>query len=224
MSQLQQLLQEADLKRQQQIKNPEHNLLSNSLQNTKYQFLSDSLAFLNCTLSPSAICLILGYSEAFDYMLSFTKKEPFEITEETIKNMHSLIFSHFPERLKTEYRTVPFQEKEFGYRSPSPNDLTHVMRHFTDQYRSSCTTLHPIELCAMMTKRFLDIHPFMEGNEAIAFLLMNAILLHHGYPIIAIPLSLREQFLSALNLARTEYDMDPLCILFSKLVLASYHE
>lgn len=42
----------------------------------------------------------------------------------------------------------------------------------------------PIELAAIFHHRFVQIHPFAEGNGRTARLLMNAILMRHGYPFI----------------------------------------
>lgn len=250
MSRLQQLLQEIDHKKDQYKQNDFESLLSShDFYLKKCQFFSDSLAFSNILLSSSQIDSILkgsfetelisnsttdsssnqeilhavtGYAKAFDYILSLIEEKPLEITEDKICKIHHLIFSDYESAPLNTYRTIAFQEPVFGYRSPEPEDLDHIMRHFADQFRSSCTTLHPVELSAMMTKRLLDMHPFTEGNTRIAYLLMNLILMHYGYPMISIPIEQKETFLSALNIARTSYDMDPLCIFFCKLVLDCY--
>ena len=251
MSKLQQLLQQIDDKKDQtNHKDLESFFSSQKFYFAKCQFLSDSLAFSDLIVSPTQVDAILkhsfqtntssfssscsslkqeilytvtGYGKAFDFILSLIKEVPLEITEDKICKMHHLIFSDYECIPPDTYRTIEFQEPIFGYHSPAPDDLDHIMKHFADQFRSSSTTLHPIELSALMGKRFLDMHPFLEGNHRIAFLLMNLILLYHGYPIISIPVLQKEAFLSALHIARTSYDMDPLCILIAHLVLDCYH-
>jgi Fic family protein len=42
--------------------------------------------------------------------------------------------------------------------------------------------LRPIELAAVFHHKIVCIHPFFEGNGRVARLLMNCILLKHGYP------------------------------------------
>lgn len=58
----------------------------------------------------------------------------------------------------------------------------------------------PIELAAIFHHRFVAIHPFAEGNGRTARLLMNAILMRHGYPfIINISYRDRARYLRALS-------------------------
>ena len=43
--------------------------------------------------------------------------------------------------------------------------------------------MHPVLLAAEMHERLVTIHPFIDGNGRTARLLMNLILLRHGYTI-----------------------------------------
>ena len=243
MSHLQQLLQRVDAQKEQlKTINTTIEGATGIIQptfNEKCRFLSDSLAFSNLFVSKEQIKEILsssdsslfkeqtqeifhtvtGYAKAFDFMVLLSKQQPLEITEDVIKHFHHLLFSDFENAPSDAYRTIHFFDENTGYRSPSPEDLSHVMPHLGDQFRSSKTTLHPVELSAMMSKRVLDIHPFMEGNKRIAHLMMNVILLHYGYPMISISKENQKNYESALHIARTEYDMEPFSILLATLLL-----
>lgn len=48
-------------------------------------------------------------------------------------------------------------------------------------------TMHPVLLAAEMHERVVTIHPFIDGNGRTSRLVMNLILLQHGYPIANIP-------------------------------------
>jgi Fic family protein len=52
--------------------------------------------------------------------------------------------------------------------------------------RENPEELTPIELAAVFHHRFVQIHPFTDGNERMSRLLMNAVLLRHGYPLRAL--------------------------------------
>ena len=247
MSKLNDILQKVDAQKSKNT-NATADMLKNNelLLDKKYDFLSNSLAFSNIIISKEEVkalllsndmissdtkkdkksdssdCasrIIIGYSKAFDFMLELSKQQPLAITEDAIKHFHHLLYSELEQSPADTYRMSNFIEKETGYRSPSFEDLPHVMAHLADQYRSSCTTLHPVELSAMMSKRVLDIHPFTEGNEAIAHLVMNLILLYYGYDMVTLPVSKQEAYRLAIHIARTEYDMDPLCIFLAELLL-----
>lgn len=200
------------------------------------QFLSDSLAFSHIIVSKEDVHtilttqsdestydehsrIVLGYRAAFDFMLQVAKRDPLEISESFLKQLHHLIFSYYESIPTDQYRTTEYVDIMTNYHSPSPLDLDHVMPHLGDQFRSSLATLHPVELSAMMTKRMLDIHPFPEGNHRIAHLIMNVILIHYGYPVISIPPCRQEEYNNAILIARTDYDMDPLSLLFATLLI-----
>ena len=50
-------------------------------------------------------------------------------------------------------------------------------------YEANKDSLHPVVLAAQMHEKFVSIHPFIDGNGRTARLLMNLILMQHGYPI-----------------------------------------
>jgi len=50
-------------------------------------------------------------------------------------------------------------------------------------------------------KRFVFIHPFIDGNGRVARLLMNLILIRHGYPVAIIPPILRSEYITLLEIA-----------------------
>ena len=61
--------------------------------------------------------------------------------------------------------------------------------------------LTPVELTALFHYRYIRIHPFEDGNGRIARLLMNFILLRHGYPMIVIRSKNKKTYLDALGKA-----------------------
>jgi Fic family protein len=51
---------------------------------------------------------------------------------------------------------------------------------FYDQHHDK---LHPVILAAEMHQRLVTIHPFIDGNGRTSRLIMNLILLQHGFPL-----------------------------------------
>lgn len=163
--------------------------------------------------------LICGFDDALSYTLSFAIKKPLELSEDNIKHLHHLIFSYTINPPSDDYRTFSYRDKKTGFPSPNPEDLPHVMAHLSDQLFSSLTTLHPVELAAMMTKRVLDIQAFPDGNTLLAPLMTNLILRSYGYQMVFIPFSKQEEFAHTLATTRTKYDMEPFSIFIAECLL-----
>ncbi len=156
------------------------------------------------------------YEDANQRILSLALQEKISITEQLIKQFHHTLFSDSSD----EYRSIDLPPTN-GYHHPPKEELDHIMRHLADQFRSSVSTLHPIELASMMHKRVLDIQPFTKGNEEIAFLLMNTILLSYGYTPFVQTKETKSPYEKAIVIARTEYDMEPLSLVIAHGVLSS---
>lgn len=56
------------------------------------------------------------------------------------------------------------------------------MDHLIQWYESHKDLINPVELAALFHFKFVYIHPFSDGNGRTARLLMNFILMQHGYP------------------------------------------
>ena len=59
--------------------------------------------------------------------------------------------------------------------------------------------MHPVELAAELHKRFVYIHPFVDGNGRVARLLMNLSLMRNEYNIALIPAVTRSEYVAALE-------------------------
>ncbi len=57
------------------------------------------------------------------------------------------------------------------------------MDGFFKWYEGNREALHPVVLSAEIHERLVTIHPFVDGNGRTSRLLMNLILLQHGYPV-----------------------------------------
>ena len=156
----------------------------------------------------------VGHGAAYDFMLTLARQQNLTITEDVIQNLHRLFYQKVNADQAGSYRTIQVYISGTQYLPPAPDDVPRLMKHLTDQIHFSQTTLHPVELAAMAHKRFVDIHPFIDGNGRTARLLMNLILVHNGYGIVSIPPVLRNDYINALSASRKLNDMEP----FSKLI------
>ncbi|MCY4514883.1 MAG: Fic family protein [Candidatus Tectomicrobia bacterium] len=111
-----------------------------------------------------------------------------------------------------EYKALPNNVKtstgETYYFTP-PEQVPQQMTDLIDWYREQQSAgTHPVILAAVFHYRFVRIHPFDDGNGRMARLLMNMILMRHGYTVAVIPIDKRNQYIQQLErIDRTE---DPL--------------
>ena len=75
-----------------------------------------------------------------------------------------------------------------------------------DWYRKQeAANEHPVIIAATFHYRLVRIHPFDDGNGRMARLLMNLILIKHGYTVAIIPDSERSRYIEQLErIDRTE--------------------
>ena len=85
----------------------------------------------------------------------------------------------------------------------SPEETPALMADLIQWYNQAEADgkLTPVELAALFHYRYIRIHPFEDGNGRIARLLMNYILLRHGYPMIVIRSKNKKTYLDALGKA-----------------------
>jgi Fic family protein len=87
----------------------------------------------------------------------------------------------------------------FDYASPeeTPSMMADLVSWFRAEEEKRA--FNPVETAALCHYRYIRIHPFEDGNGRIARLLVNYILLRHGFPMIVIPSSARSNYLEALE-------------------------
>jgi Fic family protein len=87
----------------------------------------------------------------------------------------------------------------FDYASPeeTPSLMGDLVKWYNSEEQKA--VLSPVELAALFHYRYIRIHPFEDGNGRIARLLVNYILLRHGYPMVVIPTADRKNYLNFLS-------------------------
>ncbi|MCL2131907.1 MAG: Fic family protein [Lentimicrobiaceae bacterium] len=87
----------------------------------------------------------------------------------------------------------------FNYASleETPALMADLVKWYNEEEQKGILSV--IELSALFHYRYIRIHPFEDGNGRIARLLVNYILHRHGYPMIVIPTTDRNNYLDILN-------------------------
>ena len=110
-----------------------------------------------------------------------------------------------------EYKTQPNNVRTSTgeiYYFASPEQVKPAMSDLIDWYRKKeKESEHPIVMAATVHYRFIRIHPFDDGNGRMARLLMNMILIKHGYTVAIIPIDQRDQYIQTLEQVDKDEDL-----------------
>lgn len=109
------------------------------------------------------------------------------LNESLILQLHGLILRGIDRDNAGRYRSVPVMISGSRHIPPQPWQVPLLMEQCLSWYETQRPLLHPVVIAAEMHERIATIHPFIDGNGRTARLVMNLILLQHGYPIANIP-------------------------------------
>lgn len=122
-----------------------------------------------------------------------------DITEEKILHLHRLILKGI-EPDAGKYRVSGVIVTGAMFTPPRSSKVPQLTKELLDWLKKNIDEYSPIELAARFHHKFVQIHPFSEGNGRIARLLLNAILLKNSYPfLINITYKDRGKYLTALQ-------------------------
>lgn len=124
-----------------------------------------------------------------------------KVTERNVKEIHSLILKGIDSDYAGRYRDIQVRITGSSHTPPGPLLLPQLMERFTKE-RLLKAKGHPIEQAALAHFDLASIHPFVDGNGRTARLLMNLILLKHGYFPAVILRNDRKRYYDALEKGR----------------------
>ncbi|WP_079710135.1 Fic family protein [Paraliobacillus ryukyuensis] len=144
------------------------------------------------------------------------KKEP--ITERSIKDLHGIILYGIDNSNAGVYRNDNAIISGASHTPPPFLSVPQEMSRLMDWYQQE-NTMHPVEKAAVLHSKFVNIHPFVDGNGRTARLLMNLELFKSGYLPIIIEKEHRSEYYRVLDIAEVSGNYDP----FANF-LANYEE
>jgi Fic family protein len=147
--------------------------------------------------SLSEILEAKNHPDAITYVETLTTRN---LGEMEIQTLHQLIMKGI---LKDagHYRTGDVRITGTDYVPPPAYEVPLLIQQMIEQYNRNPDELLPIELAAWLHHRFVQIHPFVDGNGRVARLLLNLALLRGGYPFTTIRRVDRKKYYAALHRA-----------------------
>lgn len=124
----------------------------------------------------------LNHQEAIDYIKELMQRNVI-INQRELLSIHNLILRGIHPNDAGKYHKVQVMIKGSGHMPPQPFLIDKEMEAYFIWYEKNKKHLHPVILAAEMHERLVTIHPFIDGNGRTSRLIMNLILLQHGYVI-----------------------------------------
>lgn len=144
----------------------------------------------------------VGHAKAYDYLYELNRDEP--VTEAMICNIHRLFYQQIDVEKAGEYRKVPVFISGSKFAVAPVAEISKRMKQLVHWYNNNENKLHPIILAAEFHKRFVFIHPFIDGNGRVARLLMNLSLMRNDYNIAIVPAVTRAEYIEVLEKAHND--------------------
>lgn len=161
---------------------------------------------------------ITGHNEAINELMEVVKaKTP--LTESFLRQMHVLLLrERYESKAMTQdgvatskwievgqYKTQPNHVVTVSgetFRFAGPYEVSGKMQSLVEQANTTAASATDgLLLAAKLHYEFVLIHPFDDGNGRMARLLMNLVLMSHGYPPAIIKTDEKEAYFSALRQA-----------------------
>jgi len=136
-------------------------------------------------------------AKAFDLIENIAKKKK-TIDHVTIQQIHEVVTAGILEEAG-KYRSTNVRITGAVKTPPDWSKIVKLMDGLTEKLLESRT--HPIEIAAYLHHRFVDIHPFIDGNGRVARLLTNLYLTALGYPPIVLKTEERGKYYRFLRAA-----------------------
>ncbi len=186
-------------------------------------------------LSPGVLPMLEAQMEGLEMVTEYVR-EGFPLTTSFIKEIHALIARAQPYYEATDslrrpiraklnhgsFKTLPNNVKlsdgsllEFA----PPEQVDGEIERLVDWY-NRMSDVHPVISAAWLHHRFVQIHPFQDGNGRVARALTLLSFGRAKYPPLVVDRDSRDRYLQALNQANGG-DLTPLGRLFVKLAMRS---
>lgn len=158
----------------------------------------------------------VGHRDAFLYVQDIATKD-IPISENVIKNIHSLVLINRPED-KGTYRRIPVRIMG-AYTEPlQPYMVQPALEGLLLEDKKRAETMNIIERIARFHLEFEGIHPFIDGNGRTGRLILNLDLIRNGYPPIKVRFTDRKRYYEVFDAYYRDNDASKMIALIAEYV------
>ncbi|MFH0876275.1 MAG: Fic family protein [archaeon] len=156
--------------------------------------------------------------EALDYLKKYSGK----ITIEFIEKVNEILTKNTGVVYPGRIRFFPVKIEGADYIPPDEKEVTPLLKEMIGFYYKYKKKYHPFVMACLIHAKFVEIHPFEDGNGRCARALMNWILIKGGYPKLFIPVKKRQQYYWAIDLHNAKKYKE-YCNMMFELMLDQIH-
>lgn len=156
---------------------------------------------------------VTNHSKAIDFVISLVNNS--EIKETDVLNIHGIILDRIDPQNADFYRRSSVRISGTNYMPPNAVKVPLLMQEI---YKLLNTKGEPIEFAATIHQKFVDIHPFIDGNGRTARLLMNLYLMRNNYPPIILLKLERKKYIRTIIQNQVEKNPNPFINFVAKAV------
>ena len=151
-----------------------------------------------------------GVNEAIEYI----RKTKEHVSIELIKKIHQIVFKNSKSfagelRKKGEEVVVQSSTGEILHEGAPQIRVLGLLKELVEWYEKNKNKYDGLILAAVIHNQFENIHPFADGNGRVGRILMNNILIKHGYPPVNISLEDRLEYYETLQRYEKEQNIRP---------------
>jgi len=184
--------------------------------------LKETAMMLDHNLSPKSKQLreiheIENYVKVLNYVRKYDKR----INKKFILKLHELIQRNIDDNTAGNFRRISVGISGSKWEPCPAISVEEELDELLGWYRENEKNKNPFELAGIFNHRFLQTHPFVDGNGRVARELYNFILRRNGFPPIIVPVERRDDYMDYLEKA-DEGDPGPLLRFYFQLLVTDY--
>lgn len=160
---------------------------------------------------------VTNHLKAINFIRSVVVNGHQFVTEDTIRDIHRIILAGINDTWAGNYRQAQVFIRGASVEPPKASDVPIKMMELME-WLQGIQGEHPVKIASDFHFRFVEIHPFMDGNGRTARLLSNLILLGHGYPMMIIKTNERKVYMDAIEKGTLTHDLTDFYTVLSQAV------
>jgi len=162
-----------------------------------------------------------NHKEALDFLYDLvSQRKKITISEHLIKNLHSIILEDIDKKIAGIYRKTDVFITGSDHKPPSAIEVSAKMGELISWSNKNHNKMDIVEFATVFHHKFVQIHPFQDGNGRTGRLLMNIFLMQTGYPLTIIQNNDRQKYYRVLALA-DQGKLEPLVNFIAQAALRS---
>jgi Fic family protein len=138
----------------------------------------------------------LNGREALEHLKSYKGK----LTIEFIEKINEILTKNTGVIYPGRVRFFPVKIEGTDFMPPDEKEIPKLLKEMIKFYHDNKNKFHPFVLACLIHAKFVEIHPFEDGNGRTGRALLNFVLMRANYPKLYVPVKKREKYYQAIDL------------------------